>query len=173
MRSRFWLIPAAIIASAPAEAAVYLTLKDAQALLFPKASFTEDFRLMTDQQMRLIQELTDLRVPDRTFRLWRVSTGDWFVIDQVFGKDDTVYYALGLSPEGKVLGIEVLECMERWCQVRDKGWRGQFKGWRRGSVKANGGYENIAGTTLSSRHISEGITRVLTTFALLVLEQQP
>ena len=64
--------------------------------------------LMTDQQMRLIQELTDLRVPDRTFRVWRVSTGDWFVIDQVFGKDDTVYYALGISPDEWLASLATL-----------------------------------------------------------------
>lgn len=177
MRSKFLLFPAAIVAAAgavqPAIAgAQYLTAEQAQALLFPKGTtFTEDFRLLTDKQMRDIREFSGIELRDRKVRAWRASNGDWFFVDHVLGKDDTVYYGLALSPKGEVKGIEVMECWELYSKIRLPEWRAQFKGRKDGELRLKGDIENITGVTLSSKHITEGVIRMLATHTLVFSEQ--
>ncbi|MGE3332167.1 MAG: FMN-binding protein [Rhodospirillaceae bacterium] len=177
MRSKFLLFPAAIIATAgavqPAFAgAQYLTAEQAQGLLFPKGTtFTEDFRLLTDKQMRDIREFSGIELRDRKVRAWRASNGDWFFVDHVLGKDDTVYYGLALSPKGEVKGIEVMECWELYSKVRLPEWRAQFKGKKDGELRIKGDIEYITGVTLSSKHITEGVIRMLSTYTLVFSDQ--
>ena len=168
MRSRFLLIPAAICVSGPAfGGAFYLNIEQAQQLLFPKATFTEDFKVLTDAQIKAIETDAEISVTDRKVRMWHASTGDTFYIDQVIGLNSDVTYAIGISPKGIVTGIEVLECWEHYDQVRLPEWRAQFKGKRKGTVLDDGGIEKISGTTLSSVHITEGVQRILATHAVL------
>ncbi|MGE4062494.1 MAG: FMN-binding protein [Rhodospirillaceae bacterium] len=173
MRSKFFLYPAAIVAGIgagqPAIAgAQYLTVEQAQALLYPKgATFTEDFRLLTDKQMRDIREFSGIELRDRKVRAWRVSNGDWFFVDHVLGKDDTVYYALALSAKGEVKGIEIMECWELYSKIRLPEWRAQFVGRKDGGLRLKGDIENITGVTLSAKHITEGVIRMLATHTLV------
>ena len=63
MRSRFLLIPAyALVISAPAQATVYLSVEQAQGLMFPGASFTPDFLTLTPEQMKAIEKASDVNV---------------------------------------------------------------------------------------------------------------
>ena len=56
MRAEFFLIPvAAATVCVPAHATVYLTVEQAQALMFPSARFTPDFRTLTDAQAAAIE----------------------------------------------------------------------------------------------------------------------
>jgi hypothetical protein len=177
MRSNLLLFPAAIVAgltaAQPAVAgAQYLTVEQAMALLYPKGTtFTEDFRLLTDKQMRDIREFSGIELRDRKVRAWRTSTGDWFFVDHVLGKDDTVYYALALSAKGEVLGIEIMECWELYSKIRLPEWRAQFKGRKDGELRIKGDIENITGVTLSAKHITEGVIRMLATHTLVFAEQ--
>lgn len=179
MRSKFFLFPAAIVASAAAVApayagAQYLTVEQAMKLLYPAdATFTEDFRLLTDKQMRDIRDYSGIELRDRRVRAWRVSTGDWFFVDHVLGKDDTVYYALAMSADGAVKGIEIMECWELYSKIRLPEWREQFVGRKDGELRIKGDIENITGVTLSARHITEGVIRMLATFTLVFSTPNP
>ena len=183
MRSSLVLYPAAIVASvagvtgvvAPAFAGVhYLTLEQAQRLLFPKGTtFTEDVRRLTDKQMRDISDHGGIKVVDFKVRAWKASTGDWLFVDYVLGKDDNVYYALALSAQGAVKGIEVMECWEMYSKIRMPEWRAQFTGRKDGELRRKGDIENISGTTLSSKHITEGVIRMLATYALVFAPDAP
>lgn len=183
MRSSFTLYPAAIIASVagvtgvatPAFAgAHYLTMEQAQRLLFPKGTtFTEDFRMLTDKQISSIADSRGIPVADPHVRAWKTSTGDWMFIDHVVGKDDNVYYALRLSAQGAVKGIEVMECWEMYSQIRLPAWRAQFTGRKDGELRRKGDIENISGTTLSSKHITDGVIRMLATYALVFAPTAP
>ncbi len=130
-------------------------------------TFTEDFRLLTDKQMRDIREFSGIELRDRKVRAWRVSNGDWFFIDHVLGKDDTVYYALALSAKGEVKGIEIMECWELYSKIRLPEWRAQFIGRKDGELRIKGDIENITGVTLSAKHITEGVMRMLATHTLV------
>ena len=182
MRWEFFMIPAVALSGMLAIAgAYYLTLGQAQNLLFPGATFTKDFHTLTDSQINQIVSEVDVKVWNRKLRIWQVSTGGWFIIDQVKGKDDWVSYALGLDETGAVTGIEILECWEQYNQIRLPEWRAQFMGARHGEfigtrygrMQEGSEIQTITGTTLSSVHITEGITRLLATFAVIIAPRVP
>ena len=176
MRSRLLLIPAAICISGPAlGGAFYLNIEQSQALLFPKATFEEDFRILTDDQIKAIQTDSEISVTDRKVRMWHVSSGETFYLDQVIGLNSDVTYAIGINAKGVITGIEILECWEHYDQVRLPEWRAQFKGKKRGDVIDNGkeGIEKISGTTLSSVHITEGVRRIISTHTVLQASPKP
>ena len=180
MQWKFLMVPAAVIASAPALAgAHYLTIDQAQALLFPGETFTQEFRSLTDEEMDAITAEADVKFWNRKIRVWRVSNGGWFFIDQVRGKDDWVSYAVALDSSGTLTGIEVLVCWEQYNQIRLLAWRdqftgarhGEFKGTRYGKIVESSKIQNLSGTTLSTVHVTEGVTRVLATFAVVLAPQ--
>lgn len=171
MRAQFLLIPlAAATISAPAHAAVYLTVEQAQALMFPNARFTPDFRTLTDVQAAAIERDSGVNVRNRTLQIWRVSTGGWFIADDVVGKHEFIPFALGLDQSGAVNGIEILEYRESYgYEVREPQWRAQFTGKRHGAMlKLDGDIQNISGATLSCRHITDGVKRLLATYAIVL-----
>jgi Na+-transporting NADH:ubiquinone oxidoreductase subunit NqrC len=53
-------------------------------------------------------------------------------------------------------------------QVRNPAWRAQFTGKRHGATLAlTKDIKNISGATLSSSHITDGVKRLLATYALV------
>lgn len=168
MRSQLFLFPAALIASAsPAWAENYLTLGQAQNILFPGATFAPAFLQLSDSDRETIVEDSQATVWHREVKVWKVSTGGWFFIDQVLGKDDWISYAVALDEKGVVKGIEILECLEKYDQVTAPAWRKQFVGKHYGKMNVLD-IKSISGTTLSSDHIAEGVKRVLSTYALIL-----
>jgi Na+-transporting NADH:ubiquinone oxidoreductase subunit C len=92
-----------------------------------------------------------------------VSGGGWFIVDEVIGKHEFITYAVGLTNEGAVRGIEIMDYRESYGgQVRDPKWRAQFDGKTKAApLQLDRDIKNISGATLSSRHITEGVRRVL------------
>jgi Na+-translocating ferredoxin:NAD+ oxidoreductase RnfG subunit len=173
MRGQFLLLPLASVAIvAPAHATVYLTVEQAQQLLFPGAEFVADNRTITPEQEREIERASGVSVRNRTLNLWRVSTGGWFIVDQVIGRHDNIPYAIGLDTDGSVRGIEILEYRESYGgQIREPLWRAQFIGKRHGAaLTLKRDIQNISGATLSCRHIADGVKRLLATHAFVIAE---
>jgi hypothetical protein len=103
MKSRiFWLAlaPAAVISPA-ALATTYLTVEQAQAVMFPGAGFAPDFHTLTDTQMAAIERESGVNVRNREVKVWRVSTGGWFIADDVVGKHEFITFAVGLDAGGR------------------------------------------------------------------------
>ena len=169
MRSHLLLVPVVAVASvaAPAQAEVYLTAQQAQKLLFPTATFTQDFFELSTQQYILIRDTADGPIWTDNMRVWKVSTGGWFIVDVVKGRGDTLFYAIGINAEGAVTGIEIMECDSNYAQVRNPAWRRQFVGLKRGQMMYSR-VQNISGTSLSTRHIMEGVERTLITHDLII-----
>lgn len=170
MRFQFLMVPAAIVAIAPAAAADnFLNLAQAQAAIFPGAKFTPaDITLSEDEVNQLIKEAHAV-VYHSKIKLWKVSTGGWFLIDQVMGRDDIITYAIGLDEHGAVKGIEIMVCNPSYDGVRDQKWLGRFTG----KVRATSGELGtevpvVSGATLSSVNITDGVKRVVTTYALFI-----
>jgi FMN-binding domain len=171
MRSRFILLSVtSVVVSAPALATTYLTVEQAQAVLFPGATFTADFRTLTAEQVRAIERTSDVNVLTRDLRVWRVSGGGWLIVDQVVGKHEFIPFALALDPDGAVAGVEILEYRETYGdQIRQAAWRDQFRGKLPGArLKLGADIQNISGATLSCRHVTDGIRRLLATYALVL-----
>ena len=170
MRSQLLLIPPALCAMAqPAWATtIYLSGEEAQQLLFPGATFTDMSRDLTDAQVADIRAAADAAVNDPRVRMWKVSTGGWFFVDQSQSSDTTYTYAIGLDAKGVVLDIEIMDCIMDYCQVRLPEWRAQFVGKKQGDLRGADDIENISGTTRNVVQITEGVRKILTIYDRLV-----
>jgi Na+-translocating ferredoxin:NAD+ oxidoreductase RnfG subunit len=173
MRAHFFLVPIASLAIvSPAYAVVYLSVEQAQNLMFPDATFSADFRKLSDEQAAAIEKATGVNVLNRDLQAWRVSTGGWFIVDQVIGKHEFIPFAVALDAEGSVKSIEILEYREAYGgQVRTPAWRAQFQGKRYGApLTLRKDIQNISGASLSSRHITDGVKRILATYAIVLVQ---
>lgn len=172
MKVKFSMVPVAglIILGGPAYGKVYLSLEQAQATLFPGATFTRDFRTLTAEQAKQVEKASGVDVRDKQLKAWKASTGGWFIADEVVGKHDYIPIALALDGNGAVKGIEILEYREAYGdQVRNAAWRAQFNGKHPGDkLKLGDAIHNISGATLSCRHITDGIDRLLATYAIVL-----
>ena len=92
---------AAIVIVQPAQATTYLSIEQAQALMFPRATLTEDFRTLSPDQVAAIEKACDANVDNKRLRAWKSSTGGWFIADQVVGKHDFIPFAVGLDDSGR------------------------------------------------------------------------
>jgi hypothetical protein len=169
MRFSFLMVPAALLATMPAQADEYLTVPQAQAVLFPGASFTPaDVNLTADQVDKLIKVSQSIVLRSK-IKAWKVSTGGWFILDQVPGRDDIVTYAVGLDDKGAVTGIEILVCAGDYSSVRDRKWLGLFKGKNFETAdELLTAIPNMSGASLSATHIMSGVKRVVTSYALFL-----
>ncbi|HEY4368949.1 MAG TPA: FMN-binding protein [Steroidobacteraceae bacterium] len=167
MRFELLFLPALVV-SAPSLAEEYLSVAQAQALIFPGATFSSADFVMSDEQIAALTKETGGSLTRRQVKVWRASTGGWFFLDQVIVRDDRVTYALGLSDDGAVKGLEILACMQLYDGIRRPEWRAQFVGKRYGKVDMLDQISTISGSTLSTNHITAGVKRLLATFALFL-----
>lgn len=174
--SWFRVLPAAaaVIVPAPAAAVDYLSIPAAQQALFPGARLVEHPLALTDAERKAIARTAGAQGYDKVQRVWEARSGDrrvgWFMLDRVIGKHEFITYALALAPDGTVLGIEMLEYRETYGgEIRNPNWRRQFVGKRPGSpLRLDGDIKNISGATLSSRHVTDGVRRLLITYQMLL-----
>lgn len=160
------LAPFAIVM--PTYAADYLTEAQAQKVLFPDADlFARQDVTLTDEQISKIKSLSGVRQRTQKPLIWKVSKkGKFlghFVIDEVIGKHEYITYAVAVSPEKSVLGIEIMSYREtHGGEVREESWRKKFKGKKvTDPFKLDVDVPNISGATLSSRNLLDGTKRVL------------
>jgi Na+-translocating ferredoxin:NAD+ oxidoreductase RnfG subunit len=165
MKSEFAFIALPIVALvAPSAFAVqYLTVDQAQKAIFPGKSFTAASVKLTAAQRKTIAQQSGVRVLRDEQQVWRVSGGGWFIVDEVVGKHEFITYAVGLNAEGSVKQIEIMDYRETYGgQIRDEKWRAQFAGkTARSTLKLDCDIKNISGATLSCRHITDGVKRLL------------
>jgi len=137
----FLVVPAAFVQMVPAKATVYFSTEQVQRAIFPGASFTSAGRT----------------------GVWRTSNGGYLVIDRAVGKHEYITYAVGINPNGTVKQIEIMEYNESYgYEVRNAAWRAQFAGKSAGStLQLDADIKNISGATLSCKHITDGVKRVL------------
>ena len=155
-------------AVAPAHATDYLTAQAAQSLLFPTASaFVAQPLKLSGEQRDKIKQLAGVRQRTEEQPVWRAERDGqllgWFVVDEVIGKHEFITYATAISPDGHVLGMEVMSYREtHGGQVRDMAWRKNFFGKTLASpFKLDEDIPNISGATLSSRNLVDGVKRLL------------
>lgn len=146
-----YTLPAAAIVSvaSPAYAVQYLSIEEAQKEAFPSATHFSEVQ---------------------AGRVWKAEAGGkmvgFFVFDRVVGKHLFIDYAVALTPAGAVHKVEILQYRESYGgEIRSPSWLAQFVGKTSGSaLKINGDIRNIAGATLSSTHVTEGVKRILAAY---------
>ncbi len=145
---KLWIPLALVSAPAPVLATQYLTLAQAQKQLFPDAD-------------------AFVARPIETQQAWIAKRGStslgYVFLDNVIGKHELITYALGVGADGAVRGVEILDYREtRGGEVRDPRWRAQFVGKTSASpLRLEDDIQNISGATLSCRHVTEGVRRLL------------
>jgi Na+-translocating ferredoxin:NAD+ oxidoreductase RnfG subunit len=146
-----YTLPAAAIASvaSPAYAMQYLSIEEAQKQAFPSATHFAEVQ---------------------AGRVWKAEAGGrvvgFFIFDRVVGKHLYIDYAVALTPAGAVHSVEILQYRESYGgEIRSPSWLAQFVGkTSNSSLRINGDIRNIAGATLSSTHVTEGVKRVLAAY---------
>jgi Na+-translocating ferredoxin:NAD+ oxidoreductase RnfG subunit len=122
--------------------------------------------------MKAIEKDSGVRVRLATQKVWLAQRGEtflgWVIADEVLGKHEFINWALALNPDGGVRHIEILDYRETYgSQIRKDKWRGQFYGKRHGAkLKLDDDVKNISGATLSCRHITDGVKRLLSFYEL-------
>lgn len=168
--SRLLLVPMAAIVAAgnPAHATVYLSIEQAQALMFGTQTMTAQTFQLDAAQIAAVQRAAGVPVPSPTVRVWRAADGGWFFVDAVIGKSDLITYAVGLDAGGGVKQVEVLEYREaHGGEIRYPGWRKQFQAKHHGdAVRLGDDIQGISGATLSCQHVTDGIRRLLAIHAI-------
>ncbi len=171
MRHR-WLITAAVASAlAPsaqlaqlAYAAEYVGVEAAQRAAFPDATAFEPFIVGADVKAAIARDGGRFVVSPQ---IWRVRGNDrnlgWFIIDEVIGKVELITYGLALDASGTVKSIDVLAYRESHGDaIKLAAWRAQFTGKRAADpVNLDADIRNISGATLSCRHVTEGVHRLL------------
>ncbi|HEX7232898.1 MAG TPA: FMN-binding protein [Candidatus Binatia bacterium] len=158
-------IPIALFAPA-SYGATYLTIEQAQEAIFPGEKLSQSFIDLTDQQVREIERRSDIKVRRKQIQLWKSTNGGFFIVDEVIGKHEYITYAVGVNPDGTVKQIEIMTYRESYgYEVRNADWRAQFIGKTASApLKLEKDIKNISGATLSSRHITDGVKRILATY---------
>ena len=158
----------AVAAASNAYAVEYLTVEAAQRLMFPSASsYALERSKIAPEQLRAIDASTHATSQARQFLIFRAESDGQllgrFYVDEVIGKSELITYAVAVTAEGAVKQVEILAYREsHGYEVRDARWRSQFIGkTTSSSVMLNDDVANISGATLSSRHVTDGVRRIL------------
>ena len=170
-----WLLPGALAALPAYHAAYavqYMSIAEAQKSAFADASAFEPVALD-----RAAFDAALAAVPDSALGAgWAPqvfaakkdgATAGWLLVDQVIGKAEAITYALALDAHGAVTRLEVLEYREtHGGEIRLPAWRKQFVGKTAADpVRLDADIHNISGATLSCRHVTDGVRRLLSLHA--------
>jgi H+/Na+-translocating ferredoxin:NAD+ oxidoreductase subunit G len=148
-----------------------LSLPEAQKLCFTNATRFDEVKVrLTRDDIKSIEAAAGAKVKNPEPRVWSAWQNAkplgtvWF--DQVIGKHELIDYVVAISTDGKVAQVEIVEYREHYGgQVRGRTWLDQFKGKaKQDSLKLGSDIHNISGATMSCRHVTEGVKRVLATF---------
>jgi len=165
--------PMALVCSvvAPCYATDYMTIEEAQRLLFPTAKeFQVAHVVFSEEQRHSIEKQSGMPLTTKAQKIWKVrgEKGEnlgWFVVDYVIGKHLLIDYAVSIGSDRKVQEVEILSYRESYGgEIRSEGWLKQFSGASKESrLVLNQDISNIGGATLSARHVTEGVKRILAT----------
>ncbi|CAM2007170.1 FMN-binding protein [Acanthopleuribacter pedis] len=148
-------------------AETFLTVEQAQKVLWGSANtFTPSHIQLTKDEMKAIAKASKVRVRRSRLQVWRTAEKGWFIVDQVIGKHENIDLAVAIDVNGKVKGLEVLTYRETYGhEIRNDQWRAQFHGkGTEADLRLNKEIRNISGATLSCRHVTDGVNRLLHTW---------
>jgi len=162
-----------LLASGSARATTYFTGDEVKHILFPAATrFVDRSMTLGKPQIAAIAKAAATRVMSPSLIAFDAFGGTarlgTLFIDKVYGKHEFITYALAVDPAGAVRGVEVMDYRESYGdEIRLPKWRAQFAGKRPGEpMRIDKEVRNISGATLSCVHITDGVRRLLATYAV-------
>ena len=155
------------LASGSAFAAQYLSVEQAQQVIFPEANAFKPSTLSLNlEQMQQVEKLAGITARSVAWRVIAAYQGDkllgHIVLDDVIGKFELISYAVGLHPDASVRQVEILTYREsHGFEIKNANWRKQFVGKNASAgLKVGEGVANISGATLSCAHVTDGVRRI-------------
>jgi Na+-translocating ferredoxin:NAD+ oxidoreductase RnfG subunit len=155
----------------PLGAEQFVSLAEAQRLCFTNATRFEEVKVrLTPDEIKAIEAAARVKVKNVAPRVWRAEQDGkvvgtvWF--DQVTGKHELIDYVVGISPDGVIKHVEIVEYREHYGgQVRRRDWLDQFRDKTKDApLRFDRDIRNISGATMSCRHVTEGVARLRATF---------
>jgi hypothetical protein len=152
-----------------AHAETYLSENQAASVLFPGTKLEARWMELSPDEASAIAKAAGERVLDPRVRVLWGPNREAVIIDRVVGKHEFITYAVAVSSAGAVKGVEIMDYRETFgSEVRRPEWRAQFSGKTSADkIKIGKDIRNISGATLSSVHVTNGVRRVLQTYAVL------
>lgn len=149
-----------------AYADVFYMIDEALKVLLPDAQdIKEEVRALTDEQKKTIQEKAKVEFDpefDKEFHFYISKTGA-AVLDTVHGKWGPIKFMLAFDAAGNIKDLAVLELKERRGRpVKERRFLDQFVGKSIADpIKLNKDIRGIAGATISSRQMTNGIKKLV------------
>ena len=153
-----------------------LSINEAKKVTFPEASSFIEINLnITDDLLKQVAKKTKVSkmAKDKETKVFQVldSKGKnlgYFFIDKVYGKHELITYSVGINNNGMVKHIEILDYKETYgWQIDNKDWREQFIGKNiQSKLTLDDDIKNISGATLSCKHITDGVKRMLALYEI-------
>lgn len=168
MLKRLFILSAIVVGliSGAAYARTFMSIQDAQKLMFPNTKLTKTPVTFSEAQLDVIRDRSGVREPEKGDQIWHAANGGWFMIQQVVGKHEMITYAIGINPDGSVKHIEILEYVESYgYEVAEQSWLKQFYGKTvANTFKLGKDVDSISGATLSCKHLADGVKRDLVAY---------
>lgn len=169
-----------ILPAEHAAAAVYnlrlLSVNEAKQVTFPDAKSFSELRLdLSDDLLKKISKRAGVSKmsKDEGTRAWQALDANgtvigYFLMDKVYGKHELITYSVGIDSNGTVRHVEILGYNETYgSEINNKNWRDQFIGKNASSkLVLNKDIKNISGATLSCKHVTNGVKRMLALYEI-------
>ena len=155
-------------------AKTYLSIEQAKEVLFPKSYMVRHPVELNPELIYQMRKISGVRHPFNPKEVWHVGDGSWFIVDEVVGKHEMIKYAVGIDQNGRIRGVEIMQYNESYGgEVKDKSWRQQFIGKSmKDPIQLRVDIENIAGATLSSKHLTDGVKRLMVMHEAILKRRQ-
>jgi Na+-translocating ferredoxin:NAD+ oxidoreductase RnfG subunit len=148
----------------------YVTVEEVKSIFFSGELLQKVEITLPQSVHELLRKESGVRHTFKETGIWRSAQGSWLIVDEVVGKHEMITYAVGIDASGVIKGVEILQYNESYGgQIREKKWLSQFEG--KGSqnhFKFNQDILNITGATLSAKHVTDGVKRVMVLYRELL-----
>ncbi|HJZ64981.1 MAG TPA: FAD:protein FMN transferase [Candidatus Acidoferrum sp.] len=168
-KNAFCLTAAALAGAAvPAQAEVYRTESQALGVILgDKAIVRREQKSLDAELRRKLEQSSNLRFPESTFTFFIAAQdgkpAKYAIVMNEIGKTEPITFMVGLSPEGKVTEVVIMEFREnRGWEVKEKRFLNQFRGKSaRNAIRVDEDIINYTGATLSSKAVARGVKKAL------------
>ena len=140
-----------------------------------RRKFTATDVKLTREQMKAIEQAGGTRMRHDTHRVWKVMRSDqfigWFIVDEVMGKHEFITWVLALNADGSVQAASKSWTIAKPTATKSARKNGarSFTARQHGAkLKLDDDIKNVSGATLSCRHITDGVKRLLRFYELVL-----
>ena len=149
---------------------VYLTEEEALRRIFPEGrGFRKETVTLTTEQKERVHNFLGRKIEEDAYPFYRALGGDpeatigYGVVLEVIGKERPITFLVVVSPEARIVGLEVLAYREsQGSEIRSKRFMKQFIGKTvEAPLKLGRDIDGISGATLSSRSTAYAVKKAL------------